>query len=161
MITKLNPQSCTDRTFNSPFCTKICTSPGTHKNGFADVLECPDFDGRFYCGVGNASTCQTDHTIRLSSGFFADFRNTKSGSPPATVTVSNTEGTCTETGVSAGPTATIGFNGTTVLQSLTSSSPTASATVVAFNSTSRGERVAAASLGKAVALFFSGGLLFL
>ena len=158
-------------------------------NGFADVLECPNFDGRFYCGLGNSSTCQTEHTFHLADGYFADFRNASAGpGPAATVTVFtapvdpsctdrpkvetghpgpsatagvNGNGKGTKVGVPASPTPIVGDNGTAVLQSYTTSAATSSASVLAFNSTNSGDRVIAVGLSKGLGLLLAGGMLLL
>ena len=70
-------QSCTDPTFTSPLCTHLCTAPGTHALGFADVLQCADYSNRWYCGIGNTTACASGHTFQLRDGYLADFRGGK------------------------------------------------------------------------------------
>ena len=185
--TMKSKQSCTDPAFDTPFCTHFCTTPGTHNDGAADVLECPSFEGRFYCGLGNASTCNTEHTFVLPNGYFADFRNKSkpaSGSKHgATVTITEAaQASCTGKGRSgegsgkgrkshknegaagaATTEAAVGgaANSTSVLQSYAptgSTTAAAKSSAQAFNGTSGAEGVRVGMVRREMGLLLLGGL---
>ncbi|CZR66647.1 uncharacterized protein PAC_16548 [Phialocephala subalpina] len=155
--TQLWRESCTDQTWESPYCLKLCTT-GAGATGDVEITACDD--GSYCCGQNNATCCDAGEGLFIVNNQVSLTKSTSSSSSSSsTSTSSSSSSTNLPSSSSSSTTSTTTLPATvSTVTNSSSPSPSPSSTNSGLSTGAKAGIAVGAVLG---ALAIAGAVLFL